>query len=210
MGGISMVCPEYASWNKGNGYAVWDHPTAECTGIFRHQYSIKASSRYLVGLCWVFYYTNWSETRFGCRRTPMSIKNVKTIADQYKCFQNLPLIKMVWDFCFTGEGSRYLGRHAWSTSIKVQTKTLAAVIDENNIDPAEYDFLNIDAGGSELDILKEYERYLNHVNIFVKLRMMTPFEWRKSDKILQVVVWRGLNSKNSHNLRFSNEATQFS
>ena len=30
---MSMLGP-YASWNKETGYAVWDHPTAEYTGIF--------------------------------------------------------------------------------------------------------------------------------------------------------------------------------
>ena len=39
------------------------------------------------------------------------------------------------------------------------------MLDENNIDPTEYDFLNIDVEGSELDVLKGYERYLDHVNV---------------------------------------------
>ena len=70
--------------------------------------------------------------------------------------------------CIRDRGSSlYQGQPSWNkqTSIKVQTKTLATVLDENNIDPAEYDFLNIDAEGSELDILKGYERYLEHVNV---------------------------------------------
>lgn len=34
---MSMLGP-YASWNKETGYAVWDHPTAEYTGIFGEKY----------------------------------------------------------------------------------------------------------------------------------------------------------------------------
>ena len=39
------------------------------------------------------------------------------------------------------------------------------MIEENNIDMSEYDFLNIDAEGSELDILRGFEKYLDYINV---------------------------------------------
>ena len=39
------------------------------------------------------------------------------------------------------------------------------VIEENNIDMNGYDFLNIDAEGAEFDVLKGFEKYLDHINV---------------------------------------------
>lgn len=172
---MSMLGP-YASWNKETGYAVWDHPTAEYTGIFE---------RINVGIKGIIHVGMWDFVEYGCYTKLVGNKVVgveanpdvyktmaKPVADQwgFKCFNEFTSDKDgdVRNFYFAGEGSSlYQGQPAWNkhTSIKVQTKTLATVLDENNIDPAEYDFLNIDAEGSELDILKGYERYLNHVNV---------------------------------------------
>jgi hypothetical protein len=39
------------------------------------------------------------------------------------------------------------------------------VIEENNIDMNDYDFLNIDVEGAELDVLIGFEKYLDYINV---------------------------------------------
>ena len=39
------------------------------------------------------------------------------------------------------------------------------MIEENNIDMNEYDFLNIDVEGAELDVLVGFEKYLDYINV---------------------------------------------
>ena len=50
-------------------------------------------------------------------------------------------------------------------SVNVKTKRLSTIIEENNIDMNQYDFLNIDAEGAELEILKGFESYLKYINV---------------------------------------------
>jgi len=53
--------------------------------------------------------------------------------------------------------------------VKVVTKKLSTLIEENDIDMNQYDFLNIDAEGAELEILKGFEDHLKYINmIFIE------------------------------------------
>ena len=166
----------YASWNKETGYAVWDHPTAEYTGIFE---------RLNVHIKGIIHVGMWDFVEYGCytklvgnnvigiEANPQVYKDMaKPVADKwgFKCFNEFlsDKDKEVRDFYFAGEGSSlYKGQPQWNknVSIKVQTKTLATVIEENNIDMNGYDFLNIDAEGAEFDVLKGFEKYLDYINV---------------------------------------------
>ena len=166
----------YASWNKETGYAVWDHPTAEYTGIFE---------RLNVHIKGIIHVGMWDFVEYGCytklvgnnvigiEANPQVYKDMaKPVADKwgFKCFNEFlsDKDKEVRDFYFAGEGSSlYKGQPQWNknVSIKVQTKTLATVIEENNIDMNGYDFLNIDAEGAEFDVLRGFEKYLNYINV---------------------------------------------
>lgn len=166
----------YASWNKETGYAVWDHPTAEYTGIFE---------RLNVHIKGIIHVGMWDFVEYGCytklvgnnvigiEANPQVYKDMaKPVADKwgFKCFNEFlsDKDKEVRDFYFAGEGSSlYKGQPQWNknVSIKVQTKTLSTVIEENNIDMNGYDFLNIDAEGAEFDVLKGFEKYLDHINV---------------------------------------------
>ena len=172
---MSMLGP-YASWNKETGYAVWDHPTAEYTGIFE---------RLNVHIKGIIHVGMWDFVEYGCytklvgnnvigiEANPQVYKDMaKPVADKwgFKCFNEFlsDKDKEVRDFYFAGEGSSlYKGQPQWNknVSIKVQTKTLATVIEENEIDMNGYDFLNIDAEGAEFDVLKGFEKYLDHINV---------------------------------------------
>ena len=166
----------YASWNKETGYAVWDHPTAEYTGIFE---------RLNVHIKGIIHVGMWDFVEYGCytklvgnnvigiEANPQVYKDMaKPVADKwgFKCFNEFlsDKDKEVRDFYFAGEGSSlYKGQPQWNknVSIKVQTKTLATVIEENEIDMNGYDFLNIDAEGAEFDVLKGFEKYLDYINV---------------------------------------------
>lgn len=166
----------YASWNKETGYAVWDHPTAEYTGIFE---------RLNVHIKGIIHVGMWDFVEYGCytklvgnnvigiEANPQVYKGMaKPVADKwgFKCFNEFlsDKDKEVRDFYFAGEGSSlYKGQPQWNknVSIKVQTKTLATVIEENEIDMNGYDFLNIDAEGAEFDVLKGFEKYLDYINV---------------------------------------------
>ena len=166
----------YASWNKKTGYAVWDHPTAEYTGIFE---------RLNVHIKGIIHVGMWDFVEYGCytklvgnnvigiEANPQVYKDMaKPVADKwgFKCFNEFlsDKDKEVRDFYFAGEGSSlFKGQPQWNknVSIKVQTKTLATVIEENEIDMNGYDFLNIDAEGAEFDVLKGFEKYLDHINV---------------------------------------------
>ena len=172
---MSMLGP-YASWNKETGYAIWDNPTAEHEGIFeRINYSPKG----------IIHCGMWDFIEYGCY-TKLVGDNVigveanpqvysemsKPIADKFgfKCFNEFLSDKdgEVRNFYFAGEGSSfYQGPPQWNkhTSIKVQTKTLSTLVKEQNIDMNTFDFLNIDAEGSELDILKGFEDDLKYINV---------------------------------------------
>ena len=47
----------------------------------------------------------------------------------------------------------------------MKTITLSTLLKENNIDLTQFDFLNIDAEGAELDILKGFEKDLHYINV---------------------------------------------
>ena len=172
---MSMLGP-YASWNKETGYAVWHHTTAEYTGIFE---------RINVHIKGIIHVGMWDFVEYGCytklvgnkvigiEANPQVYKEMaKPVADKwgFKCFNEFlsDKDKEIRDFYFAGEGSSlYQGQPQWNkhTSIKVQTKTLATVIEENDIDMEGYDFLNIDAEGAELDILKGFQENLSYINV---------------------------------------------
>ena len=97
---MSMLGP-YASWNKETGYAVWDHPTAEYTGIFE---------RINVGIKGIIHVGMWDFVEYGCYTKLVGNKVVGVEANQMSTKQwqnllltsgdssvlmNLPLIKMV-------------------------------------------------------------------------------------------------------------------
>jgi len=172
---MSMLGP-YASWNQKTGYAIWDHPTAEYTGIFE---------RINVGIKGIIHVGMWDFVEYGCY-TKLVGSNVigieanpqiyndmaKPVADkwEFKCYNEFLSNQdgEIKNFYFAGEGSSlYQGQPQWNknVSIKVQTKTLSTVIEENDIDVTQYDFLNIDTEGSELDILIGFEKYLDHINV---------------------------------------------
>ena len=172
---MSMLGP-YASYNKRTGYATWDHPTAEYVGIFeRINVGIKGIIH--VGL-WDLAekdcYTKLVGTKvIGVEANPQVFEQMsKPVADERgytifnECLCDVDGAEM--KFYLAGHGSSlHRGPAQWgkNESITVKTKTLATMMDENELDPTEYDFLNIDAEGSELDILKGYERYLENVNV---------------------------------------------
>ena len=155
---------------------MWDHSTAEYVGIFE---------RINVGIKGIIHVGMWDFVEYGCYTKLVGNKVVgieanpevykeksKPVADKwgFKCFNEFTSDKdgEIRNFYFAGEGSSFFqGPPQWNkhTSIKVKTKTLATILDENNIDPSEYDFLNVDAEGSELEVLKGYERYLDNINV---------------------------------------------
>ena len=88
---MSMLGP-YASWNKETGYAVWDHPTAEYTGIFE---------RLNVHIKGIIHVGMWDFVEYGCytklvgnnvigiEANPQVYKDMaKPVADKwgFKCF----------------------------------------------------------------------------------------------------------------------------
>ena len=109
---MSMLGP-YASWNKETGYAVWDHPTAEYTGIFE---------RINVGIKGIIHVGMWDFVEYGCYTKLVGNKVVgveanpevyrtmaKPVADKwgFKCFNEFTSDKdaEVRNFYFAGEGS---------------------------------------------------------------------------------------------------------
>lgn len=172
---MSMLGP-YASWNEKTGYAIWDHPTAKYTGIFE---------RIDVHIKGIIHVGMWDFIEYGCY-TKLVGNNVigveanpqvyndmaKPVADKwgFRCYNEFlsDQDNQVKDFYFAGEGSSlYKGPPEWNknVSIKIKTKTLSTLIEENNIDMNQYDFLNIDAEGAELDILKGFEKHLDYINV---------------------------------------------
>lgn len=172
---MSMLGP-YASWNKEVGYAVWDHPTAEYVGIFE-RLNIQPKGIVHVGL-WDFLesgcYTRLVGNKvIGVEANPHVYETMsKPVCDKWgmKCFNEFLYREddAVKNFYFADYGSSfYPGQPEWNKtqSIKVKTKTLSTLIDENHIDMNEYDFLNIDVEGAELDVLIGFEKHLEYINV---------------------------------------------
>jgi FkbM family methyltransferase len=172
---MSMLGP-YASWNKETGYAVWDNPTAEYTGIFE-RINVKPTGVIHVGL-WDFieygcYTKLFGNNVVGIEANPNIYQNMsKPVADKwgFKIFNEFVYREddCVKNFYFAEYGSSfYPGQPEWNkvNSIKVKTKTLSTLVEENTINMNNYDFLNIDVEGAELDVLIGFEKHLDYINV---------------------------------------------
>lgn len=172
---MSMLGP-YASWNKEIGYAVWDKPTAEYVGIFE-RLNIQPKGVIHVGL-WDFleygcYLRLVGDNIIGVEANPHVYKSMsKPVCDKWgiKCYNEFLYREdnVVKNFYFAEYGSSfYPGPPEWNKtqSIKVKTKTLTTLIQENGINMDQYDFLNIDVEGAELDVLIGFEKYLDYINV---------------------------------------------
>tara|TARA_B100000925_G_scaffold288422_1_gene269390 strand:- start:2820 stop:3521 length:702 start_codon:yes stop_codon:yes gene_type:complete len=161
----------YASYDAETGYATWDHPTAEYVGIFE-RLNVNINGIIHVGM-WDFVehdcYTKLVGTNvIGVEANKFVYETMsKPVADRcgYKSFNEV---------VFSEDGLEkqfYLANDCSSLSpiggrsVNVKTKKLSTIIEENNIDMNQYDFLNIDAEGAELEILKGFENYLKYINV---------------------------------------------
>ncbi len=171
---MSMLGP-YASYNKETGYATWDHPTAEYVGIFE-RLNIQPKGIIHVGLwdfCENICYTKLvGNNVIGVEANKLVYETMsKPVADRcgYKTFNEYLYSEdgVEKDFYMTGHcsGLYESSENSNSPSVKVKTKTLSTLIKENDIDMEGYDFLNIDAEGAELDILKGFQDYLSYINV---------------------------------------------
>lgn len=172
---MSMLGP-YASYNEETGYAVWDHPVAEYIGIFE-RLNIHPKGVIHVGMwdfCEIFCYSKLvGNSIIGVEGDPKTYNYMsKPVADNWKinsfneCISDVDGIEKT--FYLYGEGSSfYAGQPEWNKTegVNVKTKTLSTLVEENQIDMLKYDFLNIDAEGSELSILKGFEKYLTFINV---------------------------------------------
>lgn len=165
----------YASYNEETGFNEYC-PGEVFLGIFE-RINIQPKGIIHVGM-WDFCehacYTKLVGTQvIGVEANKFIYETMsKPVADRcgYKSFNEYLYCKdsEEKDFYMAGEGSSlYSGPVEWNktNSIKVNTKTLATLIEENGIDMNQYDFLNIDAEGAELDILKGFEKYLPYINV---------------------------------------------
>ena len=161
----------YASYDAETGYATWDHPTAVYVGIFE-RLNVNINGIIHVGM-WDFVehdcYTKLVGTNvIGVEANKFVYETMsKPVADRcgYKSFNEV---------VFSEDGLEkqfYLANDCSSLSpiggrsVNVKTKKLSTIIEENNIDMNQYDFLNIDAEGAELEILKGFENYLKYINV---------------------------------------------
>ena len=171
---MSMLGP-YASYNKETGYATWDHPTAEYVGIFE-RLNIQPKGIIHVGLwdfCENICYTKLvGNNVIGVEANKLVYETMsKPVADRcgYKTFNEYLYSEdgVEKDFYMAGHcsGLYESSENASDPSVKVKTKTLSTLIKENDIDMEGYDFLNIDAEGAELDILKGFQENLSYINV---------------------------------------------
>ena len=171
---MSMLGP-YASYNKETGYATWDHPTAEYVGIFE-RLNIQPKGIIHVGLwdfCENICYTKLvGNNVIGVEANKLVYETMsKPVADRcgYKTFNEYLYSEdgVEKDFYMAGHcsGLYESSENSNSPSVKVKTKTLSTLIEENDIDMEGYDFLNIDAEGAELDILKGFQENLSYINV---------------------------------------------
>ena len=161
----------YASYDAETGYATWDHPTAEYVGIFE---------RIDVNIEGILHVGMWDFVEHDCY-TKLVGHNVIGVEANKFIYETIS--KPVADRCgyksfnacvYSEDGLEkqfYLANDASSlspvgnNSVKVITKKLSTLVEENNIDMNQYDFLNIDAEGAELEILKGFEDNLKYINM---------------------------------------------
>ena len=171
---MSMLGP-YASYNERTGYATWDHPTAEYVGIFE-RLNVQPKGIIHVGLwdfCENICYTKLvGNNVIGVEANKLVYETMsKPVADRcgYKTFNEYLYSEdgVEKDFYMAGHcsGLYESSENNNAPSVKVKTKTLSTLIEENDIDMEGYDFLNIDAEGAELDILKGFDKYLSYINV---------------------------------------------
>jgi len=161
----------YASYDAETGYATWDHPTAVYVGIFE---------RLNVNINGIIHVGMWDFVEHDCYT---KLVGTNVIGVEANKFVYETMSKPVADRCgyksfnecvYSEDGLEkdfYLANHCSSLSptggqsVKVITKRLSTIIEENDIDMNQYDFLNIDAEGAELDILKGFESDLKYINV---------------------------------------------
>lgn len=161
----------YASYDAETGYATWDHPTAVYVGIFE---------RLNVNINGIIHVGMWDFVEHDCYT---KLVGTNVIGVEANKFVYETMSKPVADRCgyksfnecvYSEDGLEkdfYLANHCSSLSptggqsVKVTTKRLSTIIEENDIDMNQYDFLNIDAEGAELDILKGFENDLKYINV---------------------------------------------
>lgn len=172
---MSMLGP-YASYNKETGYAVQITETSEYIGIFQ-RINIHPKGVIHVGMwdfCEMFCYAKLVGNKvIGIEGDPKTYEYMsKPVVNKWGILSFNECVSDVDDqerkFYLHGEGSSfYQGQPKWNRTngISVKTKTLSSLVEENNIDMDQYDFLNIDAEGSEMDILKGFEKYLSYINV---------------------------------------------
>jgi len=173
---MSMLGP-FASYNEKTGWHPHpEHTNINYTGIFeRIDVGIKGIIH--VGL-WDFVehtcYTKLVGNKvIGIEGNPQVFEQMsKPVAEEagYKVFNECVsgADNIEKEFFLAAHGSSFhQGPPEWGKNryIKVKTKTLSTILEENNLDPTEYDFLNIDVEGAELEVLKGYEKYLKYVNV---------------------------------------------
>ena len=168
----------YASYNKKTGTAVWnpENPNAEYVGIFE-RINVQPKGIIHVGMWdfveWFCYKKLCGTNVIGVEANKFIYETMsKPVADEHGFTSFNAYISdkddEERDFYFAGEGSSlYQGPPEWNKteSIKIKTKTLSTLLKENDIDLTQFDFLNIDAEGSELDILKGFEKDLHYINV---------------------------------------------
>tara|TARA_S200000501_G_scaffold290196_1_gene275148 strand:+ start:206 stop:907 length:702 start_codon:yes stop_codon:yes gene_type:complete len=189
----------YASYDKETGYALWDHPTAEYVGIFE---------RLNVNINGIIHVGMWDFVEHDCYT---KLVGTNVIGVEANKFVYETMSKPVADKCgyksynecvYSEDGLEkkfYLANDSSSlspvsgNSVTVITKKLSTLIEENNIDMNKFDFLNIDAEGAELEILKGFENYLDYINV---IDLETSYDDRNNTGAFHNVIVDWLSSKN--------------
>ena len=165
---MSMLGP-YASYNAESGWASWN-PGVEYVGIFdRHGFKPKGVIH--VGM-WDFVehecYTKLFGTNVvGVEANPHTFNTMsKPVADKYH-FKAYNYAAYFMDGSTIGislRGGESSVFDAAADTVQVPTITLDTLIQQENIDMSNFDFLNIDAEGAELVVLLGIEENLEHIN----------------------------------------------
>ena len=189
----------YASYSKETGYATWDYPTSEYVGIFE---------RLNVNINGILHVGMWDFVEHDCYT---KLVGTNVIGVEANKFVYETMSKPVADRCgyksfnecvFSEDGLKkkfYLANDSSSlspiggNSVEVTTKKLSTLVEENNIDMNQYDFLNIDAEGAELEILKGFEDYLQYINV---IDMETSYDDRSNTGAYHDVIVEWLKERN--------------